>query len=166
MLFRSCRDLNLDPKRYPPKQMQAMISNAKNELLGPMDYLNSTTNQFQQVVADVYALYQKRLTQANSMDFDDLILKTVEVLQRFPESKAKLRSRFRHILVDEYQDTNHAQYVLVKELVGTEEEGISPAELCVVGDADQSIYGFRGATIRNILQFEMDYPAEIGRAHV
>ncbi|MEN9698246.1 MAG: hypothetical protein RL448_201 [Actinomycetota bacterium] len=153
------RDLNLDPKRYPAKQMQAMISNAKNELLGPMDYLNSTSNQFQQVVADVYALYQKRLTQANAMDFDDLILKTVEVIQRFPEAKDRLRSRFRHILVDEYQDTNHAQYVLVKELVGQESDGSPQAELCVVGDADQSIYGFRGATIRNILQFEMDYPA-------
>ena len=155
------RDLNLDTKRYPAKQMQAMISNAKNELLGPMDYLNSTSNQFQQVVADVYALYQKRLTQANAMDFDDLILKTVEVVQRFPEAKARLRSRFRHILVDEYQDTNHAQYILVKELVGKDDEGFPAAELCVVGDADQSIYGFRGATIRNILQFELDYPSAV-----
>jgi DNA helicase-2/ATP-dependent DNA helicase PcrA len=92
------------------------------------------------------------------MDFDDLILKTVEVLQKFPEAKARLRSRFKHVLVDEYQDTNHAQYILVKELVGTAQEGLAPAELCVVGDADQSIYGFRGATIRNILQFELDYP--------
>jgi DNA helicase-2/ATP-dependent DNA helicase PcrA len=91
------------------------------------------------------------------MDFDDLIMKTVEVMQRFPDAKARLRSRFRHILVDEYQDTNHAQYILVKELVGKDEEGIPAAELCVVGDADQSIYGFRGATIRNILQFELDY---------
>jgi DNA helicase-2/ATP-dependent DNA helicase PcrA len=91
------------------------------------------------------------------MDFDDLISKTVEVLQRFPEVKAKYRSRFRHVLVDEYQDTNHAQYVLIKELVGSEKEGFPPAELCVVGDADQSIYAFRGANIRNILQFEVDY---------
>jgi DNA helicase-2/ATP-dependent DNA helicase PcrA len=135
-----------------------MISNAKNELMGPQDYVNSTSNQFEQVVADVYTVYQQRLQRANAMDFDDLILKTVEVLQRFPESKARLRSRFRHVLVDEYQDTNHAQYILVKELVGTESEGMPPAELCVVGDADQSIYGFRGATIRNILQFELDYP--------
>ena len=153
------RDLNLDTKRYPARQMQAMISNAKNELLGPLDYLNSTKNQFQQVVADVYALYQRRLNQANAMDFDDLILKTVEVIQRFPEARERLRSRFKHILVDEYQDTNHAQYILIKELVGNDSEGIPAAELCVVGDADQSIYGFRGATIRNILQFEMDYPA-------
>ncbi len=152
------KGLNLDSKRYPARQFQAMISNAKNELMGPQDYVNAASNQFEQVVADVYAVYQQRLQRANAMDFDDLILKTVEVLQRFPESKARLRSRFRHVLVDEYQDTNHAQYILVKELVGTESEGIAPAELCVVGDADQSIYGFRGATIRNILQFELDYP--------
>ena len=152
-----CKDLNLDPKRYPPRQFASTISNAKNELLGPADYLNSTNNQFEQICADVYALYQRRLGQANAMDFDDLIMKTVEVIQRFPEVKERLRSRFRHILVDEYQDTNHAQYMLVKELVGKDEEGIPAAELCVVGDADQSIYGFRGATIRNILQFEMDY---------
>ena len=135
-----------------------MISNAKNELMGPQDYVNAASNQFEQVTADVYTLYQQRLQRANAMDFDDLILKTVEVLQRFPEAKARFRSRFRHVLVDEYQDTNHAQYILVKELVGSESDGIPPAELCVVGDADQSIYGFRGATIRNILQFELDYP--------
>jgi DNA helicase II / ATP-dependent DNA helicase PcrA len=152
------KELNLDPKRYPARQFQSMISNAKNELLGPQDYLNATTNQFEQVVADVYAVYQQRLMRANAMDFDDLILKTVEVLQRYPEAKARFRSRFRHVLVDEYQDTNHAQYILVKELVGTDLEGQPPAELCVVGDADQSIYGFRGATIRNIMQFELDYP--------
>ena len=152
------KELNLDSKRYPARQFQAMISNAKNELLGPLDYLNASSNQFEQVVADVYSVYQSRLQRANAMDFDDLISKTVEVLQRFPEAKARFRSRFRHVLVDEYQDTNHAQYILVKELVGNEDEGMPPAELCVVGDADQSIYGFRGATIRNILQFELDYP--------
>jgi DNA helicase-2/ATP-dependent DNA helicase PcrA len=152
------KELNLDPKRYPARQFQSMISNAKNELLGPQDYLNAASNQFEQVVADVYAVYQQRLMRANAMDFDDLILKTVEVLQRYPEAKARFRSRFRHVLVDEYQDTNHAQYILVKELVGSDLEGQPPAELCVVGDADQSIYGFRGATIRNILQFELDYP--------
>ena len=151
------KDLNLDPKRYPPRQFAATISNAKNELLGPADYLNATSNQYEQIVADVYALYQKRLGQANALDFDDLIMRSVEAIQRFPEVKQRLRSRFRHILVDEYQDTNHAQYVLIKELVGKDEEGIPAAELCVVGDADQSIYGFRGATIRNILQFELDY---------
>ena len=152
------KELNLDPKKYPPRQFQSMISNAKNELMGPSDYLNATTNQFEQVVAEVYAVYQRRLQQANAMDFDDLILKTVEVLQRFPENKSRFRSRFRHVLVDEYQDTNHAQYQLIRELVGEERDLLPPAELCVVGDADQSIYGFRGATIRNIMQFEMDYP--------
>ena len=152
------KELNLDPKRYPPRQFQSIISNAKNELMGPHDYVNATKNQFEEVIADVYSVYQRRLQQANAMDFDDLILKTVEVLQKFPEAKARLRSRFKHVLVDEYQDTNHAQYTLVKELVGNAQEGLAPAELCVVGDADQSIYGFRGATIRNILQFELDYP--------
>ena len=152
------KGLNLDPKRYPPRQFQSMISNAKNELMGPQDYLHATTNQFESVVADVYTVYQKRLESANAMDFDDLILNTVKVLQRFPEAKARMRSRFKHILVDEYQDTNHAQYILVRELTGSLEDGLQPAELCVVGDADQSIYGFRGATIRNIMQFEVDYP--------
>ena len=153
------RDLNLDPKRYPPRQIAAMISNAKNELIGPADYTNQAKTHIEEVVAECYVLYQKRLRDANAFDFDDLILKTVEVLQRFPEAKARYRSRFRHVLVDEYQDTNHAQYILVRELVGTAADGIQPAELCVVGDADQSIYAFRGATIRNILQFEEDYPS-------
>ena len=152
------RDMNLDSKRYAPRAVQSLISSAKNELLGPADYLNQSKNQFDQIVADVYAIYQKRLTSANSMDFDDLIAKTVEVFQRHPEARAKYRSRFRHILVDEYQDTNHAQYILIKELVGNERDGFPIAELCVVGDADQSIYAFRGANIRNILQFEADYP--------
>ena len=152
------KELNLDPKRYPARQFQSIISNAKNELLSPQDYLNAASSQFEQIVADVYTLYEKRLQQANAMDFDDLIMKTVQVLQKFPEAKARFRSRFRHILIDEYQDTNHAQYQLVKELTGVEGDGFPLAELCVVGDADQSIYGFRGATIRNILQFEVDYP--------
>ena len=153
------RDLNLDPKRYPPRQIAAMISNAKNELIGPADYTNQAKTHIEEIVAECFGLYQKRLRDANAFDFDDLILKTVEVLQRFPEAKARYRSRFRHVLVDEYQDTNHAQYILVRELVGTVADGIQPAELCVVGDADQSIYAFRGATIRNILQFEEDYPS-------
>ena len=153
------RDLNLDPKRYPPRQIAAMISNAKNELIGPADYTNQAKTHIEEIVAECFGLYQKRLRDANAFDFDDLILKTVEVLQRFPEAKARYRSRFRHVLVDEYQDTNQAQYILVRELVGTVADGIQPAELCVVGDADQSIYAFRGATIRNILQFEEDYPS-------
>ena len=152
------RDMNLDAKRYAPRAVQSIISSAKNELMGPADFLNQSKNQFDQIIADVYAIYQKRLSGANSMDFDDLISKTVEVLQRHPEARAKYRSRFRHILVDEYQDTNHAQYILIKELVGDPRDGFPIAELCVVGDADQSIYAFRGANIRNILQFEADYP--------
>ena len=152
------RDMNLDAKRYAPRAIAALISQAKNELMGPADYMNQAKDQFQDIVAQVFAIYQKRLTSANSMDFDDLIAKTVEVLQRHPEVKAKYRSRFKHILVDEYQDTNHAQYVLIKELVGSDRDGFPVAELCVVGDADQSIYAFRGANIRNILQFEADYP--------
>jgi DNA helicase-2/ATP-dependent DNA helicase PcrA len=153
------KDLNLDPKRYAPRQIHAMISNAKNELMGPADYANQTTNHFEEIVAETYAIYQKKLHEGNVFDFDDLIMKAVELFQRHPEVKARYRSRFRHVLVDEYQDTNHAQYVLVRELVGTERDGFPPAELCVVGDADQSIYAFRGATIRNILQFEEDYPS-------
>ena len=158
LIQKVCETLNLDSKRYPPRQFQNIISNAKNELQTPYEFLSNATNQFDTIAADVYTLYEKRLKQANAMDFDDLIMKTVEVLQKFPEAKARFRSRFRHILVDEYQDTNHAQYQLVKELTGDETDGFPIAELCVVGDADQSIYGFRGATIRNILQFEVDYP--------
>ena len=158
LISRVMETLNLDAKRYPPRQFQSLISNAKNELQTPYQYLSAAQNQFETIVADVYTMYEKRLQQANALDFDDLIMKTVQVLQQFPETKARFRSRFRHILVDEYQDTNHAQYMLVKELTGTEGDGFPLAELCVVGDADQSIYGFRGATIRNILQFEVDYP--------
>ena len=158
LISRVMETLNLDPKRYPARQFQSLISSAKNELQTPYQYLSAAQNQFETIVADVYTMYEKRLQQANALDFDDLIMKTVQVLQQFPETKARFRSRFRHILVDEYQDTNHAQYMLVKELTGTEGDGFPVAELCVVGDADQSIYGFRGATIRNILQFEVDYP--------
>jgi len=158
LISRVMETLSLDAKRYPPRQFQSLISNAKNELQTPYQYLSAAQNQFETIVADVYTMYEKRLQQANALDFDDLIMKTVQVLQQFPETKARFRSRFRHILVDEYQDTNHAQYMLVKELTGTEGDGYPLAELCVVGDADQSIYGFRGATIRNILQFEVDYP--------
>ncbi len=116
------------------------------------------------IIAEVYAEYQRRLRAANALDFDDLIGETVAVLQAFPQIAQYYRRRFRHILVDEYQDTNHAQYVLVRELVGwagsdDDPAGVPPAELCVVGDADQSIYAFRGgATIRNIEDFERDYP--------
>ena len=152
------REMNIDEKRYAPRAIASLISQAKNELLGPIDFSKQANDHFKEIVAEVFNIYQKRLVNANSMDFDDLISKTVEILQLFPETKAKYRSRFRHILVDEYQDTNHAQYALIKELVGSDKEGFPPAELCVVGDADQSIYAFRGANIRNILQFEADYP--------
>lgn len=151
--------LNQKSETLLPRQIQAMISGAKNELQGPTEFLGASDSPYSKLVAEVFSVYQHRLQQANAMDFDDLILKTVEVLQRFPESKARYRSRFKHVLIDEYQDTNHAQYMLIRELVGSETEGMPPAELCVVGDADQSVYGFRGATIRNILQFELDYPS-------
>ena len=145
------KDLNLDAKKYAPRAVAALISQAKNELLGPADYLNQSKDHFQEIVAQVFAIYQKRLSGANSMDFDDLIAKTVEVMQRHPEVRAKYRSRFKHILVDEYQDTNHAQYKLTRLLAQ------NAKNICVVGDDAQSIYSFRGATIENILQFQKDY---------
>src|SRR5205807_6829037 len=116
---------------------------------------SQASNYMEKTVAEAYSLYQDRLRRANALDFDDLIMTTVTLLQLFPDVAEHYRRRFRHVLVDEYQDTNHAQYVLVKELVGSDE---GRSELAVVGDADQSIYAFRGATIRNILQFEPDYP--------
>ena len=152
------KDMHLDTKQYTPRAVHSMISTAKNELMGPADFQLQAADAFQHIVAEIFALYQRRLQSANAMDFDDLIGKTVEVLQRFPEARNRYRSRFKHVLVDEYQDTNHAQYILVRELVGTAHESVALAELCVVGDADQSIYAFRGANIRNILQFEEDYP--------
>ncbi|MFF9211267.1 MULTISPECIES: DNA helicase PcrA [unclassified Streptomyces] len=162
-----CRDLDLDPKRFPPKSFSAKISNLKNELIDEEDFAAQATDGFEKTLAQAYALYQSRLREANALDFDDLIMTTVNLLRAFPDVAEHYRRRFRHVLVDEYQDTNHAQYALVRELVGTGEYDedtppsdldVPPAELCVVGDADQSIYAFRGATIRNILQFEEDYP--------
>ncbi|SHK63165.1 DNA helicase PcrA [Actinacidiphila paucisporea] len=150
-----CRDLDLDPKQYPPKSFSAKVSNLKNELIDEETFAAQAENAVEKKLAEAYALYQARLREANALDFDDIIMTTVNLLQAFPDVAEHYRRRFRHVLVDEYQDTNHAQYTLVRELVGTGEE---TAELCVVGDADQSIYAFRGATIRNILQFEEDYP--------
>jgi DNA helicase-2/ATP-dependent DNA helicase PcrA len=150
-----CRDLDLDPKRFPPKSFSAKISNLKNELIDEEDFAGTAADGFEKTLAQAYAMYQSRLREANALDFDDIIMTTVHLLQAFPDVADHYRRRFRHVLVDEYQDTNHAQYTLVRELVGPAE---SAAELCVVGDADQSIYAFRGATIRNILQFEEDYP--------
>ncbi|AXE88073.1 DNA helicase PcrA [Streptomyces sp. Go-475] len=161
-----CRDLDLDPKRFPPKSFSAKISNLKNELIDEEDFAAQASDGFEKTLAQAYAMYQSRLREANALDFDDLIMTTVNLLRAFPDVAEHYRRRFRHVLVDEYQDTNHAQYALVRELVGTTEHPVDvppeaeipPAELCVVGDADQSIYAFRGATIRNILQFEEDYP--------
>ncbi|MFJ4919902.1 DNA helicase PcrA [Streptomyces sp. NPDC088725] len=153
-----CRDLELDPKRYPPKSFSAKISNLKNELIDEETFTGQAIDGFEKTVAEAYRMYQARLREANALDFDDIIMTTVHLLQAFPDVAEHYRRRFRHVLVDEYQDTNHAQYTLVRELVGPSGEDQDPAELCVVGDADQSIYAFRGATIRNILQFEEDYP--------
>ncbi|NSC23448.1 DNA helicase PcrA [Streptomyces albus subsp. chlorinus] len=150
-----CRDLDLDPKRFPPKSFSAKVSNLKNELIDEEDFAAQASDTFEKTLAEAYTMYQARLREANALDFDDLIMTTVHLLQAFPDVAEHYRRRFRHVLVDEYQDTNHAQYQLVRELVGG---GDDQAELCVVGDADQSIYAFRGATIRNILQFEEDYP--------
>ena len=152
------RDLDLDPKKFAARGLAAQISNLKNELLGPDDAAERATNEFERRVAEVYALYQARLRSANAFDFDDLIMETVALLQRLPDVAEYYRRRFRHVLVDEYQDTNHAQYVLVRELVAPAYPGQEPGELCVVGDADQSIYAFRGANIRNITEFERDFP--------
>jgi DNA helicase II / ATP-dependent DNA helicase PcrA len=155
-----CRDLDLDPKRYPPRSFSAQVSNLKNDLVDHESFAARAETHIEQTLAEAYALYQRRLHQANAFDFDDLIMTTVNLLQAFPDVAEHYRRRFRHVLVDEYQDTNHAQYVLVRELVsgGDPAAGVPAAELCVVGDADQSIYAFRGATIRNILDFEKDYP--------
>ncbi|MFI0212963.1 DNA helicase PcrA [Streptomyces lydicus] len=153
-----CRDLDLDPKRFPPKSFSAKISNLKNELIDEETFAGTAAEGFDKTLAEAYAMYQSRLREANALDFDDIIMTTVHLLQAFPDVAEHYRRRFRHVLVDEYQDTNHAQYTLVRELVGPGTPDIPAAELCVVGDADQSIYAFRGATIRNILQFEEDYP--------
>jgi DNA helicase II / ATP-dependent DNA helicase PcrA len=158
------KDMGLDIKRYSPRLLANAISNLKNELIDPQQAVANLSDEehpddLARTVAAVYAEYQQRLRVANALDFDDLIGETVAVLLAFPQIAEHYRRRFRHILVDEYQDTNHAQYVLVRELVGREtDDGVTPGELCVVGDADQSIYAFRGATIRNIEDFERDYP--------
>src|ERR1700739_1708022 len=163
--------------------MAAHVSNIKNELIDYESFASSARTSREKALAEAYAEYQRRLVAAGAMDFDDLIMVTVTLFQAFPDVAESYRRRFRHVLVDEYQDTNHAQYVLVRELVGgaasqapkhtidgnregthpaappaVSDADVPPAELCVVGDADQAIYAFRGATIRNILEFERDYP--------
>ncbi len=151
------KNLDLDPKRFAPKAIQHKISALKNELIDADSYASSAnySDPFEQAVAEVFKGYTQRLRQANAMDFDDLIAETVYMFRAFPALADSYRRRFRHVLVDEYQDTNHAQYALVREIVG---EGPGAAELTVVGDSDQSIYAFRGADIRNIVEFEKDYP--------
>ncbi len=152
------RDLDLDPKRFPARSLAAQVSTLKNDLVDHETFASRASGVLEQTLAEAYTLYQRRLREANALDFDDLIQTTVNLLQVFPDVAEHYRRRFRHVLVDEYQDTNHAQYALVRELVGHPGGPLPPAELCVVGDADQSIYAFRGATIRNILAFEADYP--------
>ncbi|MCW2522652.1 MAG: pcrA, partial [Frankiales bacterium] len=154
------RELNLDPKRYLPRGIAVQISNLKNELITPAVFAEQASNAHEKIVAEVYERYQRRLAESQALDFDDLIMTTVRLLQEHPQVAEHYRRRFRQVMVDEYQDTNHAQYVLVAELCRAMPElGNPAAELCVVGDADQSIYAFRGATIRNIDEFERDYPS-------
>ena len=168
LLMMIAKDMGLDTKRYSPRLLANSISNLKNELIDPDKAAFEASegdDDLARIVAQAFGEYQRRLRAANALDFDDLIGETVAVLQAFPQIAQYYRRRFRHILVDEYQDTNHAQYMLVRELTGhpsTDDanpaDTVPPAELCVVGDADQSIYAFRGATIRNIEDFERDYP--------
>ena len=163
-----CRELDLDAKHHPPKAMLNQVDALKNELIDHETFAARADGYREKALAEAYGEYQRRLVAAGAMDFDDLIMNTVFLLQAFPEVAQAYRRRFRHVLVDEYQDTNHAQYILVRELVGHGEAGghgdgaaddaVPPGELCVVGDADQSIYAFRGATIRNIEEFSRDFP--------
>ena len=152
MLKRCMEELHIDPKRYPPRAIRSQISGAKNQLLDADAYAQAQGSVFEETVAGAYHLYEKRMLEANAMDFDDLLVRTVNALELFEEVRERWRRTFRHVLVDEYQDTNHAQYRLLQLL--TSEHG----NLMVVGDEDQSIYGFRHADIRNILDFERDFP--------
>src|SRR4051795_151206 len=152
-LVKAClEELDRDPKRFVPRGIHAQISKQKNQLVSPDDYAARVASFYDQTVADVYRLYQRRLFASNAVDFDDMLMLTVDVLQRFPEAREKWSKSFRYVLVDEYQDTNHAQYVLLKLLAQDHQN------LMVVGDPDQSIYSFRSADIRNILEFEKDFP--------
>jgi DNA helicase-2/ATP-dependent DNA helicase PcrA len=146
------KDLDLDTKRFPPRQMKAAISKAKNELVDHESFAARDSGYYHERAADIYRLYQQRLVEASAVDFDDILKLTVELFQAFPDVLERWQNRFRYILVDEYQDTNRAQYMLVKLL------GQKHRNVCVVGDSDQSIYAFRGADIRNITDFEKDYP--------
>ena len=152
MLKRCLDELEVDTKRYPPRAVRARISDAKNQLIDAETYQEQAAGPFEDMVGQAYRLYERRMLDANSMDFDDLLMRTVNVLELFEDVRRRYRERFRWILVDEYQDTNHAQYRLLQLLAG--EDG----NLTVVGDEDQSVYGFRGAEVRNILEFEDDFP--------
>jgi DNA helicase-2/ATP-dependent DNA helicase PcrA len=152
MLKRCMAELGVDPKRYPPRSLRAQISGAKNKLVDAAVYAQAQGSVFEETAASVYELYEKRMLEANAMDFDDLLVRTVNVLETSAEARERWRRTFRHVLVDEYQDTNHAQYRLLQLL--TSEHG----NLMVVGDDDQSVYSFRHADIRNILDFERDFP--------
>ena len=145
-------ELDRDPKRFTPRGILSQISNAKNQLIGPAEYASRVASFYDQTVADAYELYQKRLFAANAVDFDDMLFLTVDVLERFPEAREKWQNAFRYILVDEYQDTNHAQYRFLQLLAEKH------SNVFAVGDPDQSVYGFRGADIRNVLEFESDFP--------
>src|SRR3954464_1996977 len=152
-LVKAClEELERDPKRFVPRGIHSQISNAKNQLVGPDEYASRVASFYDQTVADVYSLYQRRLFASNAVDFDDMLMLTVDVLQRFPEAREKWAKAFRYVMVDEYQDTNHAQYVLLQLLASDHQN------LMAVGDPDQSVYSFRGADIRNILEFERDFP--------
>ncbi|RRD06626.1 DNA helicase PcrA [Arachnia propionica] len=157
------RDQECDPKQFPVRAVMNAISTWKNDLVDFETAAEVAAGPHQRIHAEVYRDYQARLRAANALDFDDLIMTTVNLFQAFPDVREKYRRRFRHVLVDEYQDTNHAQYVLIRELCGEPTpsasgmKAVEPAELMVVGDSDQSIYAFRGATIRNILDFEADF---------
>jgi DNA helicase-2/ATP-dependent DNA helicase PcrA len=152
LVKRCLEELERDPKRFTPRGIHSQISNAKNTLVGPEDYTERVASFYDQTVAEVYDLYQKRLFASNAVDFDDMLFLTVDVLERFPEARAKWQEAFRYVLVDEYQDTNHAQYRLLQLLAEKHRN------VFAVGDPDQSIYGFRGADIRNVLEFEHDFP--------
>jgi ATP-dependent DNA helicase UvrD/PcrA len=152
LVKRCLEELDRDPKRFTPRGIHAQISNAKNQLVGPAEYAGRVSSFYDQTVADVYELYQQRLFSSNAVDFDDMLYLTVDVLERFPEAAEKWQQSFRYILVDEYQDTNHAQYRLLQLLSARHHNVFS------VGDPDQSVYGWRGADIRNVLEFEQDFP--------
>jgi DNA helicase II / ATP-dependent DNA helicase PcrA len=157
-------DLDLDPKRFPVRVIMNWVSGCKNELVDHESAASRARSALEESYAEAYREYQRRLIAANALDFDDLIMTTVHLFQAFPDLREQYRRRFRHVLVDEYQDTDHAQYVLIRELCASDSQtdphvvAIEPPELVVVGDSDQSIYAFRGATIRNINDFESDFP--------